>query len=99
LAALIFPSSVGWILFFISPVLLFGTICVNTLLLMYLNHSMGSLIVNFIVYLLIFRSGAHSSFGISPAILGSYILGLICVFLLSYIGLKFLRKERIVLAL
>ena len=99
LATLIFPSSVGWILFFISPVLLFGTICVNTLLLMYLNHSMGSLIVNFIVYLLIFRLGAHSSFGISPAILGSYILGLICVFLLSYIGLKFLRKERIVLAL
>jgi len=99
LAALIFPSSVGWILFFISPVLLFGTICVNTLLLMYLNHSMGSLIVNFSVYLLIFRAGAHSSSGISPAVLGGYIMGLLCVFLLSYIGLKFLRKERIVLAL
>jgi len=50
LATLILPSSPGWILFFISPVLLFGTICINTLLLMYLNHSMGSLIVNFSVY-------------------------------------------------
>ena len=65
---------------------------------MYLNHSMGSLIVDFSIYLLIFRAGAHSS-GISPTILGNYILGLLCVFLLSYIGLKFLKKERIVLAL
>lgn len=99
LATLVLPSSVGWILFFISPILLFGIICVNTLLLLYWNHSMGSLIVNFSVYLLIFRAGAHSSLGISPTVLGSYILGLLCAFLLSYIGLKFLRKERIVLAL
>ena len=99
LAALVFPSSIGWILFFISPILLFGIICINTLLLMYLNHSMGSLIVNFAIYLLIFRKGAHSSSGISFTMLGSYILGLLSVFLLTYIGLKFLRKERIVLAL
>ena len=99
LATLVFPSSVGWILFLISPVLLFGIICLNTLLLMYWNHSMGSLIVDFSIYLLVFRAGAHFSSGISPTIIGSYILGLICVFLLSYIGLKFLRKERIVLAL
>jgi hypothetical protein len=99
LATLVFPSSVGWILFFISPVLLFGVICVNTLLLMYLNHSMGSLIVDFSIYLLIFRAGAHFSSAISPAVLGGYILGLLCVFLISFIGLKFLRKERIVLAL
>jgi hypothetical protein len=99
LANLVFPSAVGWILFFISPVLLFGTICLNTLLLMYWNHSMGSLIVNFSIYLLIFRAGAHFSSGIGPTGLGGYILGLLCVFLLSYIGLRFLRKERIVLAL
>ena len=99
LAALVFPSLTGWILFFISPVLLFGIICLNTLQLMYWNHSMGSLITVFVIYLLIFRTGAHFSSGIGPTILGSYILGLICVFLLSYIGLKFLKKERIVLAL
>jgi len=99
LANLVFPSSVGWIILFISPVLLFGIICLNTLLLMYLNHSMGSLIVNFGIYLLIFRTGAHSYSGISLSVLGGYALGLLCVFLLSYIGLKFLRKERIVLAL
>lgn len=99
LANLVFPSSVGWILFFISPVLLFGIICLNTLLLMYWNHSMGSLIVNFGIYLLIFRAGALSYSGISLPVLGGYVLGLLFVFLLSYIGLKFLRKERIVLAL
>ena len=99
LAAFVFPSSIGWIIFFISPILLFGMICVNTLLLMYFNHSMGSLIVNFSIYLLIFRTGANSYSGISLPVLGSYFFGLVCVFLLSYIGLKFLKKERIVLAL
>jgi len=99
LTALVFPSSVGWILFFISPVLLFGIICLNTLQLMYLNHSMGSLIAVFVIYLLVFRTGAHFSSGIGLTVLGGYVLGLLCVFLLSYIGLKFLKKERIVLAL
>ena len=99
LAALVFPSLNGWIIFSISPILLFGTICVNTLLLMYWNHSMGSLIVNFSIYLLIFRAGANSYSGISLLVLGSYFLGIVCVYLLSYIGLKFLRKERIALAL
>ena len=99
LAALVFPSTVGWILFFISPILLFGIICGNTLLLMYLNHSMGSLIVDFSIYLLVFRAGAHFSSGISLSILDNYFLGILCVFLLSYIGLKFLKKEKIVLAL
>jgi hypothetical protein len=99
LAALVFPSLTGWILFFISPVLLFGTICLNTLLLMYWNHSMGSIIIDFVIYLLVFRTGAHFSSDIGLTVLGGYILGLLCVFLLSYIGLKFLKKERIVLAL
>ena len=99
LTALVFPSLTGWILFFISPVLLFGIICLNTLLLMYWNHSMGSLIVDFSIYLLIFRTGAHFSSDIGLTVLVGYILGLLCVFLLSYIGLKFLKKERIVLAL
>ena len=99
LANLVFPSPVGWILFFISPVLLFGIICLNTLQLMYWNHSQGSLITVFGIYLLIFRAGAHFNAGLNLTVLGGYILGLICVFGLSYIGLKFLRKERIVLAL
>ena len=99
LAALVFPSLTGWILFFISPVLLFGIICLNTLQLMYWNHSMGSLITVFVIYLLIFRTGAHFSSGIGLTVLGGYVLGLLCVFLLSYIGLKFLKKERIVLTL
>jgi len=99
LANFVFPSSAGWILFFISPVLLFGIICVNTLLLMYLNHSQGSLLINFGIFYLIFREGVNFNSGISLTVLGSYTLGLLCVFLLSYIGLKFLRKERIVLAL
>lgn len=99
LAALVFPSLTGWILFFISPVLLFGIICLNTLLLMYLNHSMGSLIVDFSIYFLIFRTGAHFSSSIGFTVLIGYVLGLLCVFLLSYIGLKFLKKERIVLAI
>ncbi|MDD5371359.1 MAG: hypothetical protein PHQ40_19945 [Anaerolineaceae bacterium] len=99
LANLVFPSSIGWIIIFISPVLLFGLICLNTLLLMYLNHSMGGLIVIFGIYLLIFRAGKIFYSGISLTVLGSYILGLLGVFLLSYIGLKLLRKERIVLAL
>jgi hypothetical protein len=99
LAALVFPSSIGWILFFISPVLLFGIICLNTLQLMYWNHSMGSLITVFVIYLLVFRTGAHFSSSIGLTVLGGYILGIFCVFLLSYIGLKFLKKEKIVLAL
>jgi hypothetical protein len=99
LANLVFPSSAGWIIFFISPVLLFGIIFLNTLLLMYWNHSMGSLIVDFSIYLLIFHAGKNINSVISLTVLGSYILGLLCVFLLSYIGLKFLKKERIVLAL
>lgn len=99
LVNLVFPSFAGWIIFFISPVLLFGLICLNTLLLMYLNHSQGGLIVNFGIYLLIFRVGVNFNSGISLTVLGGYTLGLLCVFLLSYIGLRFLRKERIVLAL
>lgn len=99
LANLVFPSSAGWIIFFISPVLLFGIICLNTLLLMYLNHSLGSLLIDYGIFYLLFRAGVNFYSGISLTVLGSYILGLLCVFLLSYIGLKFLRKERIVLAL
>ncbi len=99
LVNLVFPSSIGWVIFFISPVLLFGLIFLNTLLLMYLNHSMGGLIVNFGIYLLIFRTGIHFYSDISLTILASYILGLLGVFILSYIGVKFLKKERIVLAL
>jgi|MTBAKSStandDraft_2_1061841.scaffolds.fasta_scaffold00096_95 hypothetical protein len=99
MAVFVFPSSISLILFLISPILLFGMICVNTLLLMYLNHSIGSLIVNFSVYLLIFRAGANSSLGLGFNVLAGYILATICVYLLTYIGIKFLRKERIVLAI
>lgn len=99
LVSLIFPSYAGWIIFFISPVLFFGVICLNTLLLMYFNHSQGNLLINFGVYYLIFRAGGNFNSGISLTVMGSYILALLCVFLLFYIGLKFLRKERIVLAL
>lgn len=99
MAVSVFPSCISLILFLISPVLLFGMICVNTLLLMYLNHSIGSLIVNFSVYLFIFRAGIHSSIGLGINVLAGYILATICVYLLTYIGIKFLRKERIVLAI
>lgn len=98
LTNIIFPSSFGWIIFLISPVLIFGVICLNGLMLMYLKSQVG-LFINFGIFYLIFRAGVNFNNGIDITILGSYAIGLFGVFILVIIGLKFLKKERIVLSL
>jgi len=99
LTNLIFPSSTGWMIFLISPILIFGIICLNTLMLMYFNHSQVSLLVNFGIFYLIFRAGVNFNSGVNITALGSYAIGFFCLSLLFFIGLKLLRKERIVLSL
>jgi hypothetical protein len=99
LTNIIFPSSIGWITFLISPVLVFGIICLNGLMLMYLNQSQVGLFINYVIFYLIFRSGVNFNSGIDIAILGGYAIGLFGVLILIMIGLKFLKKERIVLSI
>lgn len=99
LTNIIFPSSIGWIIFLISPVLVFGIICLNGLMLMYFNQSQVGILINYGIFFLIFRAGVNFNTGIDITILGSYAIGLFGVFFLVIIGLKFLKKERIVLSL
>ena len=99
LANIVFPSSIGLIIFLISPILIFGIICLNGLMLMYLNQSQFGLLINYGIFYLIFRAGVNFNGGIDITVLGSYAIGLFGVFILVFIGLKYLKKERIVLSL
>lgn len=99
ISSLVLPSGLGWVIIGLSPILLFGIICLNTLLFFFFNHSQGSLLVNFGIYLLIFRLGARFNGPLGYGILVGYGLALIVVYFVIVLGLRCLSKERIVLAI